>query len=348
MFMQAFKQAFGVIAKKPLRLWGLSILFVLITGIANVITMPVMVIGIAFGYVLTAGMSKVYLDGLEGKQVYSDQLFEGTKKFFKVAGGMAWKDLWTVIWYFSATVGVAVVTAIVFLIFGGIHPILGGILCILVAVVLGVAAVVVVINKTYAYTFVPYILMTQPEINATEALRVSVKMTKGKVLQMWLADLVFSAGITIASFVIGFVIGLLGMIPVIGGIFMALLIVYLVALFAFVPIFQGLYRAAFFKLPAPAPKPKVNKNAYNPMNQYGQVQYQQPQYQQAPQYQQPVQPQYQQPVQPQYQQPVQPQYQQPVQPQYQQPAQPQYQAPQQPAQPQAPQAPVQPQNPVQQ
>ena len=254
MFVQAFKQAFGVLAKKPLRLWGLSMLFMLISGVASLVSVPVAVVGIAFGYVLTAGMSKVYLDGLEGKQVNSDQIFEGTKRFFRVAGGMAWRDLWNIIWGVGTVVGSIVVIAIVSLIFGGIHPVVGVIFGILLGVACGVFASVVVINRQYSYAFVPYILMTQPDVTATEALRLSVKLTKGKVLHMWLADLVCGALIVIGSLIVGLILGLLSAIPIIGGIFGAILVVYVVALIVFLPIFQGLYRAAFYKLPKPAPK----------------------------------------------------------------------------------------------
>ena len=40
MFMQAYKQAFSVLAKKPLRLWGLSLLSGLVCAFAALLTFP--------------------------------------------------------------------------------------------------------------------------------------------------------------------------------------------------------------------------------------------------------------------------------------------------------------------
>ncbi len=305
MFIKAYTQAFKVLAKKPLRLLGLSLLSTLICAIATLVTLPVGIIGTAFSFVITAGMAKVYLDGLEGKQVYSDQLFEGTKKFFKVAGGMAWRKLWSVIWVIAGVAASIVVGVVFSMLFGWLPFGMGAALSIFITVVCLLASVVFMVYKSYSYEFVPYILMTQPEVNATEALRISMKMTSGKVLHMWLADLVCNAAVFFAGVILGALAGVTGRIPFIGGIFGIISFVFTIVCFVFLPIFKGLYKAAFFKLPKPVKKV-------------------------------PVQPQYQQPVQPQYQQPVQPQYQAP-----QQPAQPQYQAPAQPQAPVQPQNPVQ-------
>lgn len=236
MFLQAFQKAFGVIVRKPLRLWGLSILSGVIAVLACLLTFPFMIIGIMFAIVVSAGMSMVYLDGVEGKQVYSDQLFAGFKSFFKVAGGIAWQGLWNVIWTVAAFLAAMLVMAIF-----SIIPVIGGYLGIFFAVIVAIAGMVLACIKSYSYRFVPYILMTMPEVNATEALRVSVKMTKGKKLHMWLADLVFG----IAYFLIALIIGLLANIPYIGIIFAIVSVIISIL----VPLFQGLYQAAFFKMP---------------------------------------------------------------------------------------------------
>ena len=112
MFIKAYSMAFSVLAKKPLRLLGLSLLSTLICAIASIVTFPVGIVGTAFSLVITAGMAKVYLDGLDGKEVFADQLFEGTKKFFRVAGGMAWRQLWSVIWTLAG-IGASIVVGLV-------------------------------------------------------------------------------------------------------------------------------------------------------------------------------------------------------------------------------------------
>lgn len=88
-----YKRAFNVLSKMPFKLWGLSLLsslltiLVLVFGVLPIVIVPVIA-------VLSAGMAAVYLDGFNGKEVYSDQLFKGFKDFWRTAGGMCWKKLW--------------------------------------------------------------------------------------------------------------------------------------------------------------------------------------------------------------------------------------------------------------
>lgn len=82
-----YKRAFNVLSKMPFKLWGLSLLsslltiLVLVFGVLPIVIVPVIA-------VLSAGMAAVYLDGFNGKEVYSDQLFKGFKDFWRTAGGM--------------------------------------------------------------------------------------------------------------------------------------------------------------------------------------------------------------------------------------------------------------------
>lgn len=88
-----YKRAFNVLSKMPFKLWGLSLLsslltiLVLVFGVLPIVIVPVIA-------VLSAGMAAVYLDGFNGKEVYSYQLFKGFKDFWRTAGGMCWKKLW--------------------------------------------------------------------------------------------------------------------------------------------------------------------------------------------------------------------------------------------------------------
>ena len=75
-----YKRAFNVLSKMPFKLWGLSLLsslltiLVLVFGVLPIVIVPVIA-------VLSAGMAAGYLDGFNGKEVYSDQLFKGFKDF---------------------------------------------------------------------------------------------------------------------------------------------------------------------------------------------------------------------------------------------------------------------------
>ncbi len=208
MFMKMYKQALTVIGKKPVMLWGLSLLSVVISAIAGLVTAPIVALGFCATTLINCGMVKVYLDGLAGKEVNSTQLFAAfNKNCVRIVGGMAWQALWIIIWC--------------------LVPIVGPIIAIV---------------KAYSYSFVPYILMTKPEVSATDALKLSMKMTDGKKGQLFLADFCAYAGIFAASFVLG----LFSAIPIIGVLFSLVLAVFLIAVALFMTIFVGLYKAAFF------------------------------------------------------------------------------------------------------
>ena len=207
-FYDAYKKALLVIAKKPIVLWGLSLLSGLMTILATLITTPIFILGTIASYLITCGMAKVYIDGLYEKEVNADQIFAGFNgKFLRIAGGMAWRDLWILIWC--------------------LVPIAGPIIAIV---------------KSYSYRFVPYILITQPEVSATQALRLSMEKTKGRKGQMFLADLCFFVGI----WIVGFILGLFMAIPIIGVLFTLIFSIFVIALALFSSIFVGLYQAAFY------------------------------------------------------------------------------------------------------
>lgn len=204
MFIDNYKRALDVILKKPFMLWGLSLLLGVVSIIASIVTASIPFLSIAVGYLFTCGSVKLYMDGLKGKEVNSKQLFAAfNKDCVKTAGAMAWQGLWTVIWGFVPVYGIV---------------------------------------KAYSYRFVPYIIMTHPEISAFDALKISMKMTEGKKLQMWLADVVF----TVAPAIAGGILGALASIPVIGDAFSLVSLALALAILLFGSIFTGLYQASFF------------------------------------------------------------------------------------------------------
>jgi len=200
-------KALDVLGKKPIRLWGMTLLFHLLVVIAAFFgVLPIIFVPIAF--VLCAGMMAVFLAGYRGEDFNSDDLFAGFKRFFKVAGGMGWMALWVLIW--------------------GLIPIVGPVFAII---------------KLYSYRFVPFIITQDPEISATDALRLSIKKTAGYKGRMFMADFLVSIGIT----VVFAIFALLTRIPhaglvfgIIGGLVM--LVIGLIA-----PLMFGLLAAAGYE-----------------------------------------------------------------------------------------------------
>ncbi len=207
MIRTVYGKACGILMKKPLRLWGVSLLYTLLTVLVSTLGMiPLITIPIAL--VLEAGMTMVFLAGYLGKEPEVTQLFMGFKSnFLHVCGGMAWMTLWIFIW--------------------GLIPIVGFFFA---------------ISKTYAYRFTPYILITCPEISATDALKVSMKETYGHKNAMFGADIL----IGVAVFVVVLVLVLLSLLPIIGFVFGFVLFIVVILLIAFLPLFCGLIKAAFY------------------------------------------------------------------------------------------------------
>lgn len=231
MISAVFGRAFKSLFRQPGMLWGLSVLSVIITVIATVAFAVIPVVGIAIAYVLTCGMAKVYVDGINGKEVNSDQMFEGfNSTFLRKAGGMAWRDLWLAIW-----LSVPVAGPIIYLV------------------------------KSYSYAFVPYILMTKPEVKATQALRMSMELTDGKKFRMFLADIIWGLVPVLTVALPVYLVGSVGQSFDTRGIAPVLLILA-IAVEVFLMLFSGiiaqLYKAAFFAY-------KEEDYQYDAVGQYG-------------------------------------------------------------------------------
>ncbi len=226
---QNYKASFEILKKKPLLLWGLSLLsnFIII-----VVTLfgGVPLISVPIALVLQAGLAVLYLKGFRGEEVKSKDLFAGfssLKTAGHVAGGMLWMTLWIVIW--------------------GLIPVVG---------------IVFAVIKTLEYAFTPYILITRPEIEAMDALKESQKMTKGLKGKMFGAKAIVLAAIV----VVVLILGLFSTIRFIGSLFGVILLLFIVAVVAFCPIFLGLVDAKFYEdalHPAPQPIPQPQPPQFN-------------------------------------------------------------------------------------
>lgn len=206
MIENIYENAVRILMKKPLRLWGISLLNTLLAvlisifGVLPIVTIPVML-------TLTAGMSVIYLDGYRGREAESEQLFAGFKNFAHVAGGMCWKSLWVLIW-----------------------------------ALIPIAGIVFAVIKSFSYAFVPYILIEKPNISATQALKQSIEQTNGKKLKMFVAWLLPIAAVAVVSLVLS----LLAMIPYAGIVFTVINILFTIAYSALMPLFLGLISAGFY------------------------------------------------------------------------------------------------------
>lgn len=201
-------RAMEVLKSKPIRLWGVSLMYTLLSGLAvGLGVLPIIYLPITF--VLEAGMKAVYLAGLKGKEVQTDHLFTGFRdgKFFRFAGGMGWMYLWVFIW--------------------ALIPIVG---------------IVLAIIKALAYSFTPYIMMEDPEITGPEALRKSMQMTDGLKGKMFGGIVLPVIIVSVASLILG----ALSTIRYVGILFAIVEVVFLILVAVLMPLFLGLVEAAFY------------------------------------------------------------------------------------------------------
>lgn len=211
MIFTILKRALGVLMKKPFALWGISLLSVLLTSLTW--TLFGIIPGLAIGIVLliSTSMTMIYLEGYRGNGVKASDLFfcfkdGATTK--RVLGGMTWMYLWIFLW--------------------SLIPIAGPIFALV---------------RAYEYRLTPYILVTEPEVSVTDAIKVSSQRTHGYKLQMWLADFAY----VLLFVAVSFVLGLFSAIPVLGGLFALVLVVLTIAFSALSPLFAGLVQAAFYE-----------------------------------------------------------------------------------------------------
>ena len=201
-----YRKAFNVLKEKPIRLWGISLLYVLIAAIISGLGSFVPIISLPIILVLSLGFTGVLLDGYHGKSVRSEQLFQGFRKeeVLRNGAGMCWMELWMLIW--------------------GFVPVMN-------------------IIKSYSYCFTPYILLTDKQIGATDALKKSMRLTDGYKAKMFWAELLLSLCISVAIILLV----ILSRIPYIGWIFIIAIVLLYIAILLFLPIFLGLLRTAFFE-----------------------------------------------------------------------------------------------------
>ena len=212
MLMMIYKRAFAVLMKKPLKLWGISLLFVLLTSVlGSLCGVAIPALAIAVGMLMGTAMTVIFLKGYRGEEVEVTQLFACFKDWQtikRVVLGLSWMTLWIFLW--------------------ALIPIVGPIFALI---------------RMYEYRLTPYILVFEPNVPITEAIKISAQKTKGYKLQMWLADFVF----VLIIFAANIVLGILCLIPLLGILIALAMFLANLVVIALSPLFVGLVQAAFYE-----------------------------------------------------------------------------------------------------
>ena len=195
----------SVLQTKPWRLWGVSLLAGLLTWLGVIGFVGVPAVAFCLDLALTGSLALLFLEAYRGNAVESRDLFTPFRReqLPHLVGGMAWMSLWVFLWF-----------------------------------LIPVAGLVLGPMKLYAYRFTPYILLTRPDVKATEAIQVSARETQGYRGKMFLVDLLIYGALILAALLLTG----LAQIPWMGPLFYTLLVV--VVLLAV--LFTGLIRAGFY------------------------------------------------------------------------------------------------------
>ena len=267
---EVIKKAFGVIAKKPIRLWGISLLATFLTALSKTLGGAVPIIGIAIALVLEFGMAWVYLEGYRGNEVKVDNLFDGFKKFWKTLAAMGWRAIVVLLWFlvpFAAcaavafSLGKAAFGSVLSMLinnltsskyygssFGNFNvPVkgMGFLVVLMVILIIGglITGLVFYCIKYYAYSLVPYLITEDDEKSPLDIARESDSRTKGWKGKMFGADIL----VVLMIIGVGIVFGILGAIPFIGGFFKFVYGLVSIVISLFTPLMFGLMRAAWYE-----------------------------------------------------------------------------------------------------
>lgn len=217
MISSIYKKAFAVIAKKPFRLWGISLLSNLLMSIMLILFGGILGLALAINMAISTAMTIIFLRGYRGETPKAADLFvclKDLKTAKRVIGGMAWMNLWIFLW--------------------ALIPFVGWVFAII---------------KMYSYRLTPYILFSEPDVSATEAIKVSEQRTKGYRGKMFGADILVYVIVYAVIFVLSFFAGLLMRTPIwaVGSLIMFIVFLISIAVAIFLPLFCGLVQAAFYE-----------------------------------------------------------------------------------------------------
>lgn len=216
MISKIFRQALAVVMKKPLKLWGISILCSLLCYVFTILFIGVPGISLAICLAISTSMTMIFLYGYRGQEPKAADLFEclkDGKTAKRTIGGMAWMMLWIFIY--------------------GLIPVVGPIIAIV---------------KAYSYRLTPYILVLEQDVKITDAIHVSERRTYGFKGKMFGADVLIYAvylGLEILQVIL---VSIFSGISEELGIFISFIFALFMLFVAIVlPLFMGLVQAAFYE-----------------------------------------------------------------------------------------------------
>ena len=211
MIFNIYRKAMAVLVRKPFVLWGISLLELFLAGAAGALFGIIPGVALGIGWLLSTSMTLIFLHGYRGNRVNVLMLFDCFRDWptiKRVLCGIGWMNLWIFLW--------------------ALIPFVGWIFALI---------------RVYRYRLTPYILMQEPNVAPTDAIKLSRQRTEGWKSRMFGADVL----IVVAVWIIVLILGLLARIRYIGALFGIILFLFAIACVAFLPLFIGLVHSAFYE-----------------------------------------------------------------------------------------------------
>lgn len=225
MISSIYRRARFVLISRFFRLLGIALLSALVTGVLSTLFGIVPGVAIVISLAINTALTTVFLTAYYGDRPRASDMFlcfKDAKTFMRVIGGMAWMILRIALWT--------------------LIPVVGWIFAMI---------------KAYSFRLTPYILINEPEIPATRAIRVSAKRTKGFRGKIFWADVLavlYVVAVVLALVLLGgsallimkfFEVSAIA-ITIVGASFATLIALALAFSAIYIPLFLRLVDAAFY------------------------------------------------------------------------------------------------------
>jgi len=167
---------------------------IVILGIIAVIGVIVSLLAIPvaiLSYVLTVNVSGFFVKVYYGQPVkYSEPYYEIRNNFGRKLGGMLWVALWLYLWSLAFMAPAMIVSIIAVVGFVASNSYGTPFFAILIPFAVILLSCIPIIIKSLSYSMTQYILASNPNVLATNAIKLSIRMTKGhkgKIFGMWMS-----------------------------------------------------------------------------------------------------------------------------------------------------------------
>ena len=147
----------------------------------------IFLVGIFLVPPLTVGLSRIYLDLIDGKDVRFENLFA----YFKKGYGTTVRTYFLYGILIIAAVTPVIIAAIGAIVAGVLGSVVGAVLAAILMLVGSAVSIVLVILIAYRYTLVPFILAEYPTLRAIDVLRNSAALMKGNKWRLFCLQISF-------------------------------------------------------------------------------------------------------------------------------------------------------------